>query len=132
MTFGKPRFNKNVDWELIRVAFKTGFSVIGGSRKLFSRFLKSNSGSVISYCDLRFFQGGVYDSLGFEKTEESPPGYFYYSKSDHSILSRYACQKHKLKKFPEFSPELTESDIMGKLGFERVWDAGQSVHIFRN
>ena len=40
MTFGPPRFNKNFEWELIRLCTKTGIRVLGGSQKLWKHFVE--------------------------------------------------------------------------------------------
>ena len=65
MSFGKPRFNKNYEWELIRYA--TSKHVIGGAGKLlkyFERIYKPKS--IITYADRRFSQGNMYFQLGFK------------------------------------------------------------------
>ena len=49
MTFSKPRFNNQYDYELIRFCSLKGFNVIGGASKLWKYFLKKyNPKSVIS------------------------------------------------------------------------------------
>lgn len=64
MTFGKPRYNHNVEWELTR--YCSIYNVIGGVNKLFSFFLKKyNPQSIVSYCDLAKFSGHTYENLGF-------------------------------------------------------------------
>ena len=40
MTFGKPRFNKNYEYELIRYATKSGYHILGGAGKLLKYFLE--------------------------------------------------------------------------------------------
>ena len=47
MTFGKPRYNKNYDYEIIRLCSK--YNVIGGNEKLFKGFTDKIKGSIISY-----------------------------------------------------------------------------------
>ena len=52
MSFRKPRYNKQVEWELLRLATKCNTNVIGGTQKLWSAFLKTyNPNSIVSYCD---------------------------------------------------------------------------------
>jgi len=66
MTFGKPRFNNYYQYELIRMAFKNGVNIVGGSEKLFAYFIKKyNPDSIISYCNISKFTGNVYNKLGF-------------------------------------------------------------------
>lgn len=40
MTFGKPRYNKKIDWELLRYCSKIDTQVIGGAGKLLKAFEK--------------------------------------------------------------------------------------------
>jgi hypothetical protein len=64
MTFGKPRFNKNYEYELIRYA--TSKHVIGGAGKLLKYFERNyKPKSIITYADRRFSQGNMYSKLGF-------------------------------------------------------------------
>lgn len=42
MSFGRPRFNKNYQWELIRECTKKNYSVRGGTSKLWKHFLKNH------------------------------------------------------------------------------------------
>ena len=55
MSFGKPRFNKNYDWELLRLCTKQNYTVYGGASKLFHSF--QLDGSIISYCNEDKFSG---------------------------------------------------------------------------
>ena len=96
MTFSKPRFNKNYDYELLRLCSKKYISVIGGASKLFKYFITNHSGcSVISYANRRFSNGNIYRQLGFKELKASNPNYFYCTND--IVLTRYQCQKHKLR-----------------------------------
>ena len=67
MTFGKPRYNKKYDYELIR--YCSSKNIVGGVEKLFNYFLKNiEFNIIISYCDLSKFEGNTYIKLGFKKT----------------------------------------------------------------
>ena len=127
MTFGKPRFNKHHQWELIRLASKIGYSVIGGSSRLYSSFLKTNPKSVISYCNRMKFDGDIYNELGFKFSHHTHPSYFY-CNSYGQRLSRYQMQKHKMQELLEsFDPNLSEFENANHNGFHRVYDCGQGV-----
>ena len=129
MTFGKPRFNKNYDWELVRFASKNGCNVVGGASKLLAQFSKLNSGSVVSYADRRYSDGGLYEKLGFRKVGVSKPNYWWCKGDDK--LTRYACQKHRLKKIlgDAFDPELSETENMEFNGWTRMHDCGNFVYV---
>ena len=136
MTFGKPRFNRNYDYELLRLCTKKFYSVIGGASKLFKYFISNYKGSIISYANRRFSNGNIYRQLGFNELKASNPNYFY-SKGD-IVLTRYQCQKHKLKGLFDkgildtYSPELTESEIMNRNGYFRLYDCGNLVFEYKN
>lgn len=132
MTFSKPRFNCNYDYELIRYASLTGINIQGGASKLLKYFTNNYKGSIISYSDKRWSQGNLYKTIGFEFSHSSDPDYFY--AKNNSILSRYQCQKHRLKVlFPSiYRDELTETDIMTSAGYYKVYGCGNDVWVLSN
>lgn len=131
MTFGKPRFNKHYDQELLRYACKQHFAIQGGASKLFKHFLnKHNPRSIISYCDLRWNNGNVYDQLGFKLQKTTDPNYWYVV--NNNLDNRIKYQKHKLcRLLNRFDPSLTEWENMLNNGYDRVWDCGNSVWVYK-
>src|SRR5574337_1372 len=123
MTFGKRRFDNNDGCELYRYCNELNTCVIGGASKLFKHAPKQ---PIISYCDRRLFSGNVYIKLGFTEKSLSKPGYVWYNK--HNVLNRLKTQKHKLKKMPNYDPELTEDKIMKSNGYMKLIDCGQIVY----
>ena len=66
MSFGKPRYSKNYEWELLRFANLSNYTVMGAASKLWKRFiLEHNPKSVITYTNNDFGNGEVYLNLGF-------------------------------------------------------------------
>lgn len=126
MTFGKPRFNKSYEWEMIRYASKG--RVVGGASKLLSYFIKTYSPkSIITYADRRWSSGNLYRQIGFKELASSGPGYVYIK--GESVLGRMNCQKHQLKKIlgNKFDEALTESENMRKNGWLQEYDCGNLV-----
>lgn len=127
VTFGKPRFNSECQYELLRLVFKTDISIIGGSEKLFSYFIsKYNPESILSYCDTSKFNGGVYLRLGFDVIEYTQPGYIWASMSGgkSTILSRYQTTKQILIENGLGTEDETEASIMHKMNYYRIYDCG--------
>ncbi|EPY8037403.1 DUF7487 domain-containing protein [Campylobacter coli] len=124
MTFGKPRFNKNYEYELIRLCTLKYCSVIGGASKLFKYFLDNyDPKSIVSYANRRFSKGSIYKTLGFKFVENTEPNYFYFK--DLKLLARHQFQKHKLKeKLEIFDPSLSESANMMLNGYRIIYDCG--------
>ena len=126
MTFSKPRFNKNYEYELIRFCSKRNTSVIGGASKLWKYFVtKYNPKSVISYANRRFSNGEIYKTLGFTFLEKTSPNYFYFKEREHELFSRVKFQKHKLKDILDIYDEnLSEAENMFNNGYRRIFDCG--------
>lgn len=122
MTFSKRKIFGNDDWELSR--FATKYNIIGAASKLFAYFAKHHKPKkVITYSDIRWNSGSVYDKMGFEKVSQTKPGYFYLKNGQR--INRINFQKHKLKdKLDRFDEGLTEWENMQNNGYDRIWDCG--------
>ena len=133
MSFGKSRFNKNYEWELLRFSNKLNSQVVGGASKLFKHFIKIyHPKSIVSYCDIRFSslnpKDTVYPKLGFKYSHTSKPNYRYLDTKVNRLFSRIQFQKHKLQeKLPIFNPELSETQNMINNGYIKVYDCGNFV-----
>lgn len=133
LTMGISRFNKNIDWEIIRFCSKLNITVIGGFNKLFKHFVKVHNckeNSIITYADLRYGDGNVYLKAGFNFINISPPNYFY-TNDFINLFSRQKFQKHKLSNLLEkFDIDRTEFQNMVDNGWDRIWDCGNNVYIY--
>ncbi len=134
MTFGKPRFSKNADIELLRYANILGYSVVGGASRLLKYYIaKYSPARIISYSDRRWNTGNLYKKLGFVFVGCSKPSYFY-TRNQFELFHRSNFMKHKLanKLGPSFDPAKTESQNMFDAGYRRIWDCGTSKWLFEN
>jgi hypothetical protein len=133
MTFSKSRYSKKYNYEIVRMANKLNTSVVGGFQKLFKVFnteILKDTESVVSYSDIRFFTGSIYEKLKFSFLHKSSPNYFY--RKSHNLYSRLQFQKHKLKlKLKTFDDKLTEWQNMKINGYDRIWDCGNNTFIFQ-
>lgn len=130
MSFGRPRFNKECSWEIIRMCSKLDTQIVGGAARLLAAFRSEHKGEgrLISYADLRWSTGSVYESLGFDRTRTTPPDYWYFV-DNASMTHRSAYQKHKLPDLlPVFDPALTEQENMLANGFGIIYDCGNAVY----
>lgn len=129
MTFSKPRFSTQCDYELIRYCSLLDINIIGGASKLLKAFTREHPGSIISYSDKSWSIGDLYTKLGFMYSHTTQPNYRYFKR--YESLTRYECQKHLLKvKFPtSYKDELTEKEIMALEGYYRVYDSGNDVWV---
>jgi len=128
ITFGKPRFNKEYDWELIRMATKNGINVVGGASKLLTNFRNNYTGSIICYADRRFGEGGVYSKIGFKYERSTSPGYYW--TDGNFVWNRTKFQKSKLKNLLNtYDESKSEAENMFDNKYRRLWDCGVNVYV---
>ena len=76
MTFGKSRFSKSYDYELMRLCTMSEYVVIGGANKLLNHFIKEfNPESIVSYSNNDTMVGGVYKEMNFSFLGVTNPTY---------------------------------------------------------
>lgn len=131
MTFGKPRYNCAYQYELLRFCTAIGYHIPGAASRLFKHFLIDyKPESVISYADLRWSQGRVYEALGFELVDRSDPNYFYTKGQIRESRIKY--QKKNLNKyFSNVDLKKTEEQIMLEHKYYRIYDCGNLVYGYR-
>lgn len=125
MTFSsgrKPMGGKSDEWELTRFCNKIHTNVIGAASKLFSYFIKVYSPKkIVSYSDIRLFDGKMYEKLGFIKIHESEPNYWYIINGLR--YHRFGFRKSLLIK-EGYDPNKTEQQIMLDRKIYRIYDCG--------
>jgi len=135
MSFQKGRYKVSGHpvWCLTRFVTKSGISVIGGASKLLCQFEQAYSpSSIVSYSDNDFFQGGVYEKLGFTclGVTKTPRYYWFLHGLEYS---REQCQlKNLSKNYPDLFEEAKsihgnkEDFIMLRLGAFKVFRSGHT------
>lgn len=132
MTFGKPRYNKHYQYELLRYA--TIKKVVGGSTKMFKYFLNKYSPiSIISYCDYSKFNGNIYEKLGFNYDGVSIGKHWYNPYTKKHITDNLLRQRGYDQLFgTNYGKGSNNEELMLKNGFVEIYDAGQGKYIFKN
>jgi len=129
MTFGGNRValgskNREGEWEMLRFCNKLNTSVIGGASKLFKYFIKTyEPQKITTYADRRYFNGGLYENLGFMFLTNTTPNYHYVinGKRHH----RYKFRKDVLVS-DGYDKNKTEHQIMLERKIYRIYDCGNS------
>ena len=130
MTFGKRTLSaQKPTWEMIRYCSKINTRVVGGASRLLKHFLKTHKpNKLTTYANLRYSTGNLYEKIGFKRSHVSRPNYWYVKGGQ--ILSRIACQKHKLPSLLKtFDKSLSESENMTNNGYSRLYDCGNIVFV---
>lgn len=138
MTFGKPRYNKAYEWELIR--YCSSEAVTGGAKKLFKYFIKNYApASIISYCDKSKFTGQLYSMLGFECLRISSPAKHWHNPKTKQhftdALVRQQGFSRLINKKDATLDTLSTSNnttLMLDAGFVEVYDCGQATFVWKS
>ena len=134
MTFGKARYNRNYEYELLRLCTRSDYIVVGGAEKLFNYFVVNhNPISIISYCDNAKFSGSVYQRIGLTKISNgSPTRHWYHPELKEHITDNFLRQRGFDQLFGNifgcYGKGTNNNELMLKHGFVEVYDCGQSVY----
>lgn len=121
MTFMKGDIaHRSTAWEINRFATKINCNVRGGASRLFQRFVADQRPErVTSFADLRWGEGTVYGQLGFKRSEDSLPNYWYIKG-----LQRY--HRYALRKTSDDPVDQTEFQIRAAQGWNWIYDCGHA------
>ena len=131
MTFGKPRYNKHYEWELIR--FASSMNITGGAKKLWFKFLADNlPNSVLSYCDFSRFSGDTYRKLGFKDSPSnkklSPCRHWWDPSTEKQYTDNFIRQRGFDQLFnAHFGKGTDNNELLRNKGLVEVYDCGQLV-----
>jgi len=139
-TFGANDRGANSErvWTLSRYA--TRINVRGGATRLMTAFIREHNPSVIkSFSDNRYFDGGMYEALGFKLEEVTEPDYQVYHQKI-GLLPKSAWQRKSIPKrikeigsdevFDPKTDHRTEREMTFLLGAQRVFDCGKKRWTF--
>lgn len=117
-------FIKNKSYYILN-RYATSCNVPGGFSKLLKHFVKIHgSVEIITFADLRWSNGQLYENNEFVLNTTIRPDYFWVKgiKRWHKFNWRHSA---KLKDLPNYDKNISESENMHAHGFFRIWDAGK-------
>lgn len=132
MTFGKPRYNKSCEYELLRYCIRPDVNVVGGSGKLFKQAIADlNAESIVSYCDLSKFTGSVYEMLGFKLYRKADPSKHWFKDGKH-ITDNLLRQRGYDQLFgTHYGKGTSNEELMISHRWLPIYDCGQATYIWR-
>jgi hypothetical protein len=127
MSFDLSSTNKKYQYELIR--FCSSSNIPGAELMLFNYFInKYDPKSIVSYSDNGWGYDDMYINLGFQY--QSVTIRYQYTDYKHRY-NQQQLQKILLNEQVDCS-DLSDWQIMQNLGYDRVWDCGQSTWVWIN
>lgn len=109
------------------VRYCTSKTVVGGFSKIMKYIERLAVGigvkSIITFADLRWSRGELYENNGFEKVATIPPDYRYVigDKTFHKFNFRHK----KLKQMPKYDAALSERLNTKNMNIHRIYDCGK-------
>jgi hypothetical protein len=121
---------KNDTWYLERYA--TSCNVRGGHSKLLNYFKKHHQWrEIITFSDLRWSNGDLYDKTGFLFTGYLKPDYEYVVNNQR--VHKFNYRRAQLDRLlPHYDPLLSEAQNTKKAGIERIWNCGLKRYVMIN
>ena len=133
MTFGKPRYNRNYDWELLRLCTKSNLTVIGGASKLFKHaVLENNLDNIISYCDRSKFGGSVYTQIGMTFKEFTEPNTIWSDGKKHITQNLLNSRGYDQLFGTHYGKGTSNEQLMLDHHWLPMGDCGQAVYEYRS
>ena len=129
MTF-KLLENETDNYELNRFASDINCICQGIGGKLFKHFVRTKNPSyIVSFADRRWSihtNDNLYVKLGFKFDGYTNPNYTYYNEKvdRYKRYHKFGFRKQLLNKKYGFSMDMTETEMVQSLGFDRIWDCG--------
>ena len=124
MTFSKQSISKgaynvtDLEWELHRFCCRKNCLVVGIASRLLKYFENNYiCKDLITFADLRWSAGDLYNKLGFTFEYKTKPSYWYFKNKKR--LHRFA-----LRKTFNDPVNKTEIEIRKEEGWNRIWDCG--------
>lgn len=128
MTFGRPRYNKKYDTEILRLCTKSGYQVVGGASKLFKYACNFGLGKIISYCDRSKFTGTVYENMGMTLKEATSPSKVWSKGTRYVTASTLARNGYDRIFNTNYGKGTDNEHLMLEDGWLPVYNCGQLVY----
>ena len=134
MCWGKPRYNKKVSYELLRMCYINDGFVVGGTKKMFNYFVNNyHPNSLVSYCDLSKFTGNIYTELGFTRVKNTAPSIHWINSKNIHITNNLLNQRGFDQLFgTDYGKGTSNQQLMLDHGFVRIYDCGQATFLWES
>lgn len=128
-----------LNWELNRFASDYNYICCGVGGKLFKYFIVHyNYTEIKSFADRRWTineNNNIYTKLGFKFSGFTSPNYTYFNSSvdRYKRFHKFNFRKSALlRRYSILNEQMTETEMVKKLGYDRIWDCGLIKYIYIN
>lgn len=124
-------------WDLNRFATDNNYRCNGLGGKLFKYFVNHYQPQEIkSFADRRWtinYENNLYVQLGFQLVETLAPEYRYCNANTEPNIRyhKFGFRKKNLHKKYGLPMDLTETEMVKKIGYDRIWDCGLLKYVWK-
>lgn len=114
------------------VRFATSKTVVGGFSKLINYFEKNYEYEMlVTFADLGFSDGALYEKNGFVLDKVMAPDYSYILRNQVQRFHKFGFRRERFEKDPllMFDEALTERQLAEVNGLERIYDCGKLRYV---
>jgi hypothetical protein len=125
-------FIKKTNNVFILNRYSTSCSVPGGFSKLLSYFCRNHVwNKIVTFADLRWSEGNLYEKNNFVLEKILPPDYSYIVNNEpqHKFSFR---RKYLLNKLSHYDSSLSEWENCKANNIDRIWDCGKKRYVLNN
>lgn len=121
-------------WNLSRFASDNNYICCGLGGKLFDYFIRNyNFKSIKSFADKRWTyntEKNIYLDLGFKEVQNVMPDYRYFKSGEKVRHHKFNFRKQILHRKYGLDMNLTETEMVRQLGYNRIWDCGLIKYVY--
>lgn len=121
-------------WNLSRFASDNNYICCGLGGKLFDYFIRNyNFKSIKSFADKRWTyntEKNIYLDLGFKEVQNVMPDYRYFKGGEKVRHHKFNFRKQILHRKYGLDMNLTETEMVKQLGYNRIWDCGLIKYVY--
>lgn len=121
-------------WNLSRFASDNNYICCGLGGKLFDYFIRNyNFKSIKSFADKRWTyntEKNIYLDLGFKEVQNVMPDYRYFKGGEKVRHHKFNFRKQVLHRKYGLDMNLTETEMVKQLGYDRIWDCGLIKYVY--
>lgn len=119
-------FTKRDNSTYLLSRYATSHTVRGGHSKLVSHFEKMFPDiGLVTFADLAYSYGNLYESTGWTYSGEIPPDYQYVVRNERKHKFSYRKDRFRTDPLLKYVEGMTEQELADLNGLYRIWDSGK-------
>lgn len=128
---GVGTFFRQKDHTYVLNRYASSVQIVGGFSKLIQFFHQlTKCKTIITFADLRWSEGNLYQQTGFNADLLIPPDYFYLNQQKTKRIHKFNYRHKNLPRLlPKYDPQISEWENCKNNQVYRIWDCGKIRYV---